>query len=67
MLYLEKHYGIGELFQGANKILNYSSPVQLTLDPLKGKKGITIQQELASPPSLQISNDTDHLLYPRIW
>lgn len=38
MLYLEKHYGIGELFQGANKILNYSSPVQLTLDPLKGKK-----------------------------
>jgi len=37
-LYLKKHYRIRELFQGANKILNYSSSVQLILDPLKEKK-----------------------------
>lgn len=37
-LYLKKHYGIRELFQGVYKILNYSSSVQLILDPLKEKK-----------------------------
>lgn len=32
-LYLENHYRIRELLQGVNKILNYSSSIQLILDP----------------------------------
>lgn len=36
-LYLKNHYGIRQLFQGANKILNYSSSVQLIPDSLKEK------------------------------
>lgn len=37
-LYLENHYRIRELLQGVNKILNYSSSIQLILDPLKEEK-----------------------------
>lgn len=37
-LYLENHYRTRELLQGANKILNYSSSIQLILDPLKEEK-----------------------------
>lgn len=37
-LYLENHYRIRELLQGVNKILSYSSSIQLILDSLKDEK-----------------------------
>lgn len=37
-LYLENHYRTRELLQGANKVLNYPSSIQLILDPLKEGK-----------------------------
>lgn len=41
ILYLENHYRIRELLQGMNKILNYSSFIQLILDPLKEEKNVS--------------------------